>query len=189
MRKVSTFSVKKQMWMWISVFGGDAQRRAVQCHVKMWAAGNWGKKDTCLLDIREPEGTAQQRFIAFVGTAPVLEYGAHSINCSVDGLRLNSWLACYNNNPLPFYNLGLGLCFVNNPQTASSTPCLFGPAGVATTPDASLSNITDKLFFANGKRSEIQPYMQEVETKENSQEELDVQRLLNVFFVVRKVLR
>ena len=215
LKKVSVFSVKRQEWMNVAITGGDADRSGVQAHVTRWSKGGWGAigiaaKTKTLFDKRMTEEAAQKMFVEFIGSSTMLEYGQLSSTGSVDAMRINSWLKIYETkHSMTFYNLG-DVCFTNSPRTAKKNSVLFGPGGaVLTTGNAKLAIICMDLFaisnasptptptpsstplltLAPESEDVCEPYLTEVRTTVHSQEELDVQILTNLFFVLRHVYK
>jgi hypothetical protein len=194
LKKLSIFSYKSQQWLNVSMRGGDKERNGVMARVTRWKKGGWGflgkkEKSSTLQDDTVTEEEAQELVVEFVGSATLIEYGSHSSSGSVDAKRINSWMEIYETeHSLSFYNLG-DLCFVNNPETAAPNSCLFGPGGsIIQTGVAKLAIISELLFEVGAIKSTVgSPYLTEVETEVYSEEELDVQLLMNLFMVLRNV--
>ena len=165
--------------------GGDEARQNVMCNVRMWPVGKWGQMECATMNEDMSEPLAQEHFLEFVKNSVILEYGGQSKNESVDMMRVNSWLDIHSKRHPTFLNLGLGVCF----KCKGSTPCLFGPEGIVQTPTAKLANLCRNLFTVNNITSAILPYLDEVKADKYSLEELDVQRLMNLFMVIREVWR
>jgi hypothetical protein len=137
------------------------------------------------------EVEAQDILIDFFGDTTVLQYSC------IDGKRINSWLARNKKSPLKnFFDLGSGVCY-----SKGKALTLFGPNGISRSVNAQLKTILKDLFVLGGLsnvrpkngtaayKNGLFPHLTEIKHKGrcNSDDTLDVQKLFNLYAVIRRV--
>ena len=172
--------------------------------MRKWEKGNWsaeGDFHTATFNSVVSKTKAQRMLTLFVGASVCIEYNG------VDSSRINSWLSEAKQQPLPFFDLGRGICF----PAGRAEEAIFGnKKPISRSVNAKLQIITDNLFKLNGRSCSdpvatslptsslsparallIHPHVTECDVAEDdikdSDEVLDCQRLMNLFVVLRTV--
>jgi hypothetical protein len=193
----TAYSVLEQEWLTMTRSDGDEKRNGVNWLVRRWDKDSWS--NTVAVDEnpgvtyneRLDEKAAQALFIEWVGDALIIDYNG------IDKSRINSWLEILGNAPLPFFDLCRGVC-----MSTGRTKKIFGceDSAIVYSIDAKLHTITDDLFVLGGKshmapkpnspahEKKLSPHLTEVIVMIKwSDEPLDVQRLINLFFLLREI--
>lgn len=133
-----------------------------------------------------PERDFQLYVLNFLDGDTLGEYASAN---AIDSHRLNRWLAIGNFNPVTFFNYGYLTCFTNNTNTES----IFGYSGIIQTATSKLSVLSKMMLCIDGivetRGSQKLSCVSEKtsETEEDSDEVLDVQRLVNLYWFLRSI--
>ena len=192
----TAYSEKHQEWFYACRSGGDSFREGVVWLVRKWKKGGWNNKRdfseaTCNKKMTEVE--AQEVFLKFVGGDTCIEYNL------IDSHRINTWLDIHKKKNVPFFDVGRGVCY---PQGRAKSSIFSHKQPISRSVNGKLQTITDDLFKLKGSSFSqpsssavgelgIGPHITEVnvsdEDLKDSDEPLDVQRVMNLFVVLRKV--
>lgn len=162
-----------------------------------WTVFTWkkGKWDGTYRNGREnlDDNAAQNRLIKFLGDTTVLQFN------HIDLKRINNWLKDFDKPPLKneWYDFSREVCSTSSAKRV----VLFGPNGISPCPNGQLSTISWELFVAGGpsnappdmsaraSKAGLVPFLNEItpEGKSPSDDALDVQKLFNLYAVIRCV--
>ena len=198
---LAAYSERREEWFWAS-----RKKKGARWLVRKWKKGDWSKDgdfDTATFNAVVLKAEAQRMLTAFVATSVCVEYNG------CDSARINTWFSDAKRDPLPFFDLGRGICFSTHGKA------IFGyKEPISRSVFAKLQTITDDLFVLNGRSCSqpvvasssssssasspftappllIRPHITECDVADvdikDSDEVLDCQRLMNLLVVLRTV--